>query len=116
MVNQLRKPRVHRVAQRRRRRLSRSAAAARGRARGARAPRAAAAAGGARRVLRRQGARRAAGYVVRHADRGGGSGAPPALPDPGVVRVSAVHYNTVSEIDRLMDAIDPMLEGSLVGT
>ena len=27
----------------------------------------------------------------------------------GVVRVSAVHYNTMSEIDRLMDAIDPML-------
>ena len=36
-------------------------------------------------------------------------------PDPGVVRVSAVHYNTVSEIDRLMDAIDPMLEGSSIG-
>lgn len=38
------------------------------------------------------------------------------VPDPGVVRVSAVHYNTVAEVDRLMDAIDPMLEGSLVGT
>ena len=30
-------------------------------------------------------------------------------PDPGVVRVSAVHYNTVDEIDRLMDALDPIL-------
>lgn len=30
----------------------------------------------------------------------------------GVVRVSAVHYNTISEIDRLMDAIDPMLAGT----
>ena len=30
-------------------------------------------------------------------------------PDPGVVRVSAVHYNTVDEIDRLMDALDPVL-------
>lgn len=30
-------------------------------------------------------------------------------PDPGVVRVSAVHYNTVAEIDRLMDALDPVL-------
>ncbi|MGA1708541.1 MAG: cysteine desulfurase-like protein [Phycisphaerales bacterium] len=31
-------------------------------------------------------------------------------PDPGVVRVSAVHYNTVEEIDRLMDALDPALD------
>jgi len=30
-------------------------------------------------------------------------------PDPGVVRASAVHYNTVEEVDRLMDAIDPIL-------
>ncbi len=30
-------------------------------------------------------------------------------PEPGVVRVSAVHYNTVEEIDRLMDAIDPVI-------
>ncbi len=30
-------------------------------------------------------------------------------PDPGVVRVSAVHYNTLAEIDRLMDALDPIL-------
>ena len=31
-------------------------------------------------------------------------------PDPGVVRISAVHYNTVQEIDLLMDALDPLLE------
>ena len=31
--------------------------------------------------------------------------------DSGVVRVSAVHYNTVAEIDRLMDALDPILIG-----
>ncbi|MBM4106500.1 MAG: aminotransferase class V-fold PLP-dependent enzyme [Phycisphaerae bacterium] len=30
-------------------------------------------------------------------------------PDPGVVRVSAVHYNTAEEVDRLMDALDPIL-------
>ena len=30
--------------------------------------------------------------------------------DTGVVRVSAVHYNTIEEIDRLMDVLDPMLE------
>ena len=30
-------------------------------------------------------------------------------PEPGVVRVSAVHYNTVEEIDHLMDALDPVL-------
>ncbi len=30
-------------------------------------------------------------------------------PDPGVVRVSAVHYNTVAEVDHLMDALDPVL-------
>ena len=29
--------------------------------------------------------------------------------EEGVVRISAVHYNTVEEIDRLMDALDPML-------
>ncbi|MCH2162216.1 MAG: cysteine desulfurase-like protein [Phycisphaerales bacterium] len=29
--------------------------------------------------------------------------------DQGVVRVSAVHYNTVAEIDHLMDALDPIL-------
>ena len=29
--------------------------------------------------------------------------------EEGVVRVSAVHYNTVEEIDRLMDALDPVL-------
>ena len=30
-------------------------------------------------------------------------------PEPGVVRISAVHYNTIDEIDRLMDALDPVL-------
>ena len=29
--------------------------------------------------------------------------------EEGVVRISAVHYNTAEEIDRLMDALDPML-------
>ena len=36
-------------------------------------------------------------------------------PDPGVVRISAVHYNTVEEIDRLMDAIDPLLATESAG-
>lgn len=36
-------------------------------------------------------------------------------PDPGVVRVSAVHYNTIDEIDLLMDAIDPLLSGKSAG-
>ena len=31
--------------------------------------------------------------------------------ESGVVRVSAVHYNTVAEIDQLMDALDPILIG-----
>jgi selenocysteine lyase/cysteine desulfurase len=30
-------------------------------------------------------------------------------PDEGVVRVSAVHYNTVEEIDRLIEVLDPVL-------
>ena len=38
------------------------------------------------------------------------------VPDPGVVRISAVHYNPVAEFDRLMNAIDPLLEGSSVET
>jgi selenocysteine lyase/cysteine desulfurase len=29
--------------------------------------------------------------------------------DDGVVRVSMVHYNTVEEVDRLIDVLDPML-------
>ena len=29
--------------------------------------------------------------------------------DEGVVRVSAVHYNTIEEIDHLMDHLDPLL-------
>ena len=36
-------------------------------------------------------------------------------PDPGVVRISAVHYNTVEEIDHLMDAIDPLLASESAG-
>ncbi|MBC02159.1 MAG: cysteine desulfurase-like protein [Phycisphaerae bacterium] len=36
-------------------------------------------------------------------------------PDPGVVRISAVHYNTISEIDHLMDALDPLLSGRSAG-
>ena len=36
-------------------------------------------------------------------------------PDPGVVRISAVHYNTVEEIDHLMDAIDPLLRSQSPG-
>ena len=30
-------------------------------------------------------------------------------PDPGVVRASAVHYNSLAEIDRLMGALEPLL-------
>ncbi|MCP4833852.1 MAG: cysteine desulfurase-like protein [Phycisphaera sp.] len=30
-------------------------------------------------------------------------------PEPGVVRISAVHYNTVEEVDGLMDVLDPLL-------
>lgn len=30
-------------------------------------------------------------------------------PEPGVVRVSAVHYNVPEEVDHLMDALDPVL-------
>ena len=29
--------------------------------------------------------------------------------EEGVVRVSAVHYNTIAEIDHLMDHLDPLL-------
>jgi len=33
-----------------------------------------------------------------------------ALPsDPGVIRVSAVHYNSLEEVDRLIEALDPVL-------
>ncbi len=30
-------------------------------------------------------------------------------PEPGVARISAVHYNTTEEIDQLMDVLDPLL-------
>jgi selenocysteine lyase/cysteine desulfurase len=30
-------------------------------------------------------------------------------PDDGVVRVSMVHYNTVSEVNRLVDVLDKIL-------
>jgi selenocysteine lyase/cysteine desulfurase len=29
--------------------------------------------------------------------------------EPGVARASAVHYNTVEEVDRLIQAVDPLL-------
>jgi selenocysteine lyase/cysteine desulfurase len=35
--------------------------------------------------------------------------------DPGVVRVSAVHYNTVEEIDHLISVLEESLSGSEVG-
>ena len=36
-------------------------------------------------------------------------------PEPGVVRVSAVHYNVPEEVDHLMDALDPVLEAGSNG-
>ncbi len=31
-------------------------------------------------------------------------------PQNGVVRVSMVHYNTIDEVDRLIAALDPVLQ------